>query len=203
MVPKTIRLVGDVHSDTKCILRMAEEADKYDLTIFLGDVDFGFGIEEIFKVVDSDRVKVLFGNHDNYEVLSQFEHNLGRFGILSDRVFFVGGAFSIDYESRTFGYDMWIDEQLSMLECNACLDLYEKFEGDIVISHDCPSICFERLKAKMREPTMTTRLLDYMMDIRAPREWYFGHHHKTWRSRVGETVFHCLNRCETVRLELL
>lgn len=197
-----IRLCGDVHGDNQVINRWIQD-HQFDLTIVLGDFGAGFGSEKMLNHADPDKFKVLFGNHDNYNILAEYPHNMGRFGQFEFggiNFFFVGGAWSIDYEFRTPGFDWWENEELSYKESNDCLDLWDEVKNDvdIVLSHDCPISVAHNILGFWPNQTHTSALLQEMYKIHQPKRWYFGHYHKGKTINHQDTVFRCLNINETV-----
>jgi predicted phosphodiesterase len=99
-----IQFVGDIHGNIQAIDALRLNHTQYDLTIQVGDFGIGFGAEGYLGYFDPNLFKILFGNHDNYFTLSQYPHNLGRFGIYNFngyKIFFIGGAWSRDWQCRT------------------------------------------------------------------------------------------------------
>jgi hypothetical protein len=42
------------------------------------------------------------------------------------------------------------------------------------------------------QPSRTNAFLARLLGRHRPRLWVFGHHHRDWRSQVGDTLFVCL-----------
>ncbi len=202
----TLRLVGDVHGDYQALNELTQSCQFYDLTIQIGDFGIGFGAEKFLDRVSSDRLRVLHGNHDNWNILKQYPHDLGRFGVFEfagKQIFFVAGAWSIDHALRTPGYDWWSCEELSYEEADQCLTLWEKVCNDIdlVITHDAPpNVGYHILKAFPTD-THTGRLLWEMFKIHNPPAWRFGHWHKKFQKTIGTTDFRCIDINESEVLE--
>jgi hypothetical protein len=192
-----LRLIGDIHCDLNKINNIKQSAHKYDLTIQIGDFGVGFGAEYYLKEIDSDRVKILAGNHDNYNLLSEYPHNLGRFGVLDcadKKIFFVCGAWSIDQAYRTPNLSWWSNEELSFSEANDCLDLWDRVKDniDLVISHDGPINVTQHILGSWPRETTTGKLLYEMWKTKEPSMWRFGHWHKKFSKQIGHTEFRCL-----------
>ena len=64
------------------------------------------------------------------------------------RAMHIGGAYSVDRDQRIMGYDMWPDEELSVIEFNALIDQYEAVKPDIMITHDAPNSAALKLFSK-------------------------------------------------------
>ncbi len=194
----TLRLMGDVHGDPKAINELVQSCDRYDLSIQVGDFGVGFGAETFLDRVSSEKLRVLHGNHDNWDILKKYPHDLGRFGVFefaSKKIFYVAGAWSIDHALRAPGFDWWPTEELSYDEASKCLDLWESVCGDIdlVITHDAPPNVGYHILGHFPTDTHTGRLLWEMFKIHNPPMWRFGHWHKTFRKTIGTTDFKCLN----------
>lgn len=202
-----LRLVGDLHGDHNAINQMLQTCHWYDLTIQLGDFGAGFGAEAYLPLVDASKFRVLHGNHDNPETIARYPQDLGRFGILEfdgKRIFFVAGAWSIDYAYRTPGLSWWANEELSFGEAEACLQLWEKEckTIDLVLTHDGPPNATQHIKKEFPIETHTGRLLWEMWKIHNPPVWRFGHWHRSWEGKIGDTCFKCLTINEEEIIEM-
>lgn len=205
-----MKLIGDVHGkfyNLKKILHSTE-----DKCIVLGDLGIGFpgvGDNPLFR----KNMKFIRGNHDKPSACRVHSQYLGDFGYLPDlRMFFVGGAISVDAVSRTPGVDWWDDEHLSYGELVKAIEIYEKEKPEIVISHDCPweitqDICQYTIeknpyKAIYGPPKMysTNMAFDQMLSIHRPKKWIFGHWHESFEKEVNGTLFKCLDELEVMDL---
>jgi len=203
----TLRLVGDLHGDPNAINALIQSCHRYDLTIQVGDYGIGFGAE---RSLDSapENLKILHGNHDNYDLLSQYPNDLGRFGVYEfagRRIFYIAGAWSLDSSHRTEGIDWWSNEELSKIESELCLELWKLVchDIDIVITHDCPPIVSAQI-GKENTYVATTRtgaLLNEVFATHSPPMWFFGHWHVNFSKRINGTDFRCLNINEKLVLE--
>lgn len=193
-----LRLVGDVHGDHQAINQMMQSCHHYDLTIQLGDFGVGFGAEAYLNNVSPDTLRVLHGNHDDPQLLAKYPHDLGRFGVYKfgdKNIFYVAGAWSIDFKWRTPGISWWNDEELSLKEAGECLDLWEKIcnDIDIVISHDGPPHVTALIKGEYPIETNTGRILYEMWKIHEPPHHLFGHWHKSFSKKINNTHYRCLS----------
>jgi hypothetical protein len=168
--------IGDVHGEfehyNKVINKLSE-------SIQLGDMGLGF-----HPLLDADfpdcfpEHRFIRGNHDNPKTCRNKKEYLGDYGYLPNfKLFFVGGAHSIDSMHRTNGFDWWNDEQLSRKELFNALKSYRKHKPRIMISHDCPSLVLHRFGINDKRDR-TTFALDEMLKAHKPEFWIFAHHHR-------------------------
>lgn len=110
-----------------------------------------------------------------------------------DFLFFVRGAWSIDFANRTLGVDLWENEELTEEELKRAVKMYEEVKPSIVISHTCPHSVKEHLQIYgTRVKTRTSAYLQQMFDIHQPKLWVFGHHHQEFDKVIGGCRFVCL-----------
>lgn len=158
-----IYFIGDIHADFK----MVEPITKFvqenggDYIVQLGDFGFGFytlGDGRDSFLTDVSRVAVEYdlpwywidGNHDNHrriwrEVNEETYpatfymnrgtvHNLG--GI---KIGALGGAVSIDRNSRKPDVDWWDTETITGGQMNRALYTFLEDKPDVIVTHDAPS----------------------------------------------------------------
>lgn len=201
-----IRLIGDIHGDIRAVGDLLDSCSEYDLTIQLGDFGAGFGTEHYLNQFDSSNFRVLLGNHDNWDVLKKYPHALERFGVLQldgVKIFYVGGAWSIDQAHRTPGLSWWHTEELNIEEQDHCLELWksECENVDLFLSHDGPIHSNLQILGSMPIQNRTNVFLYELWRHHEPPMWRFGHWHRTWESQIGLTHFRCLNIEEEEVLE--
>jgi len=199
-----IRFIGDVHSKFDAYLPLIEVVEK---SIQVGDMGIGFGID--MPIISPDH-KFIRGNHDNL-FLCRKSPNFIKDGTFwkEESIFFIGGAWSIDYEWRQ-QYEMstgikiwWADEECSYKELQKFIGLYEKYKPRIMVTHDSPTILAEKLSPKYDLDKSRTRLaFDNMFDIHKPDIWICGHWHVSRREEISGTEFIVLNELEVVDLEI-
>ena len=156
------------------------------------------------------------GNHENHDMLDALATstwNGGRVHQVSDNVFHLmrgevfdlpcdgrtvralafGGAESHDKAWRKEGVSWWAREEASQEEFErACANLdARRWQVDVVLTHDCPSICKGSVadtpsvpygastyaRQGMWRTTTTNGFLDQIERRLDFRMWYFGHHH--------------------------
>lgn len=196
-------LIGDVHGlfyDYKQLI----ESYGWTETIQLGDFGIGFPDTQNVKLEIFGSHRFIRGNHDNPEVCVNHSNYLGDYGCLNgsynggncSKLFYMSGAWSIDYRWRTPGLDWWPGEQLVQADINNAIKLYKKEFPNIVISHDCPTMILEKFHPRMVIPTRTSQAFDEMLLFHKPQFWIFAHHHISWRQKISGTWFICLDELE-------
>lgn len=208
-------LIGDLHGNFKWLEKQLESIKKNnDQLIILGDVGIGFPEKirkfdydkEIWKIeyglsdfkYDPKYLVWLRGNHDSPSKCKNHPNYLGDYGMYKD-IFYISGAFSIDKDIRIPGVDWWHDEELSISELNAAIDLFDTLKPDVVISHDCPQKILHLMHTH-RISTRTGQALDQMLEIHQPKLWVFAHHHISLNQKFEQTTFICLNELEVLTL---
>lgn len=216
------RIIGDVHlipespdagdrDDVDCYLTLAREAE-YSLQIG----DMSIQSYDFLNVLNPERHKVIFGNHDNYDLFNDCKHNLGDFGVYTipefGDLFFVRGEWSIDRKLRqkfdTYSRgqiikkNIWDEEEMSMAQCQACLDLYKQVKPKLVVSHGCPL----SVVPHVTDPgvarswgwedvikTRTAQLLQALTEIHRPKMHIFGHYHRMFDQELEGTRYVCVD----------
>lgn len=211
-----IRLLGDVHGLITGYGNIVKSLPSNHYSIALGDIGIGFpSVARWFAELALDSVQHRFfcGNHDAYSVAKDIPHCLGRYGSVPGfpSIFFISGAFSIDQYRRTPGIDWWHDEQLTAEEMDECYELYCKTKPEIVLSHECPTVISRELIAGRQQilpADATKNFLQRCLNAHQPREWYFGHHHKSWTwdknnpDNPTGTMFRCLAELEYIDIDV-
>lgn len=189
-------LIGDVHGKIKEYLELIKILN--DETIQLGD--FGIGFIKIPKL--SIQHMFIRGNHDNPKLCKKFPNFMGDFGIFDKYdLFFISGAYSVDYNLRTIGVDWWENEELTNRQIIEAMCLYEKTQPRFVISHDAPRAFLESHFSGSFN-TKTSNFLEQLLGIHEPEIWVFAHHHKSIRQKFGKTHFVGLDELEMYKLEI-
>lgn len=194
-----ITILGDVHGKYRRMHEIIRKKNKHEYIVQIGD--FGFDFSTLDNV-DSNKFKIIGGNHDNYNKIIHIPHYLGDYGyetLNEISFYFYRGAYSIDRQYRTIGIDWWENEQVDITSFMKARELYGDIKPDIVITHDCP----ESVSSYLLPPyarlyqNITSWALDELFNIHQPKIWRFGHHHKSWRMNIRGTDFRCLNELET------
>jgi len=117
-------------------------------------------------------------------------------GEYGDSIFFVRGAWSIDFYHRTLGIDIWDNEELTYQECENAIKMYEEVKPQIVVTHTGPQMLESHLKLTFGDgrpvETRTTLCLQRMIEIHRPKLWVFGHYHQEFDRIIDGCQFVCL-----------
>jgi calcineurin-like phosphoesterase family protein len=208
-----ITLIGDVHGKTDQYQKKLRQKYAGQRTLQLGDMGVGFkGTPGLHKdIMTSGDHRWIRGNHDDPAKCRASIGYLGDYGYLEeDKLFYLGGAYSIDHAWRIPDVSWWADEEISYPELAKAIDLYIAKKPKYVATHEAPSRISEYMlqvvAAGFRSEklqcigTRTAAALQQMLDVHMPEEWVFGHYHIdttfTWRG----TKFTCLNElsCYTI-----
>ncbi len=209
-----IYCIGDVHGNTANYKQKLKEKFANDRTIQLGDMGVGFSRNPMGISPMEPQHRWLRGNHDKPELARAHPNYLGEYGYLpEDDLFFVSGAFSIDFMWRTPGKSWWYDEELSQEELYHAIDLYIEKKPKFVVSHEAPSeaatwLLTHVLGGGFRPEKLdcatsrTATALQAMFNFHQPKEWVFGHFHVSKSFTWKGTKFTCVNELDNYRLEL-
>jgi len=195
----SITVIGDVHGKYDAYVKMAR---KRDFTVQIGDLGFRY---ECLKNLDQERHRFVGGNHDNYDIVGEWPHYLGDYGMASlggVEFFFYRGAYSIDRQYRTIGVDWWQNEQLGIDDFMKARELYREAKPSVVLTHDCPETLVPRLlppNAAIYQ-NITGWALQELFAIHQPETWVFGHYHVSQRIDAGGTRFICLDELEACEI---
>lgn len=192
--------IGDTHGKTDRLRRLVDSLPPEAKKFQIGDMGLGFSGVSL-RILDNFRF--IRGNHDDPAKCKEHYNYAGEFGYLeSDGVFFIGGAWSIDYYMRTPGVSWWPDEQLSDEQLRDCEELYKKVKPRIVASHEAPTKAAEALlrdliggyfdAKKDCANTRTSQAMQRMLDAHKPEVWVFGHYHIDKSFELEGCQFHCL-----------
>lgn len=193
-----LRFIGDVHGERRVYKNLIVGAP---FSLQLGDLDFDYNF---LTEVDFECHRFVPGNHDNYDELPKVKHSLGDFGVWSvpefGDVFFVRGAWSIDWRARTTQprylngkilqkKDLWLEEEMPIDQCNKALELYMQVKPKFLVSHTCPLNIIKHVTDPMMThswgynqsviQTRTSILLQSMVEFHQPRVHVFGHFHRS------------------------
>jgi len=205
-----IIITGDIHGQFSYLNRLINRhKDWLDLVICCGDFGYWPNFTDNHKLIKT-HVPVLWcdGNHDNHWALKDliksgdleitknvFYMPRGSVYTLDDgrTILFMGGADSIDKDSRTIGHD-WFPEEI--ITQNDITDLPD-VKIDIFITHTCPVELYSTLvnyyDPNDDNPEPSNYALSTLWDIYKPSFWFFGHWHYYTKGRLHKTYWQALS----------
>lgn len=194
--------IGDVHGHIKGLEWILDHdpSTAGKLCFQVGDMGLGFkGVD--LRTYPLGRFKFIRGNHDSPATCRGHANYAGDYGyILGHKLFYLGGAWSIDQKWRTEGVSWWQDEELSTVELNSALSLYLDVRPKYVVTHEAPTWAAYRILTYLTgsknvefENTRTSQVLQQMFENHKPVEWIFGHYHVDTSFDIGGCKFTCLN----------
>ena len=206
-------IIGDVHGKTANYKQMLKEKFANDRTIQVGDMGFGFSNNPQGMSPMELQHRWIRGNHDKPELCRAHPNYLGEYGYLpEDQLFYLAGAFSIDYMWRVPGRSWWADEELSWPDLQKAIDLYKEVKPKFFVSHEAPSeaakymltVALPSYRPEKLDCAMsrTAEALQVMCDFHQPKEWVFGHYHVNKSFDWKGTKFTCVAELSTYRLEI-
>lgn len=211
---RSIGIIGDVHGKFDEYYNLIKRSGSKE-TIQIGDMGVGFSkrydnlLEDYYNDLSSDpgsSHRFFRGNHDSPEVCNRHPNYMGDFGYEEDTgIFWVGGAWSIDYAHRTNGVDIWENEELDDVQWKEVIKLYIEKKPDIVLSHDCPLELYSSMLGYYGSrifPTKTSRKLNELLNIHVPNRWVYGHHHLSITHEHLGCEFRCLAELEMYELRI-
>lgn len=208
-------IIGDVHEKHLKYLDILNDITKYKVksdnfeSIQIGDFGFKPSHDWLIKNIDTDKHKILFGNHDYYPYLN-YNHSLGDYGFKniidingnSKKIFWYRGAASPDKltRPRIENLDWFENEEITDHQyINLIIDIYQIEKPDIIISHNCPQSITPFIHG-YEYKTTTNQVLQNMFEIHQPEKWVFGHHHKSINIVNNNTNFICLKELELLEI---
>lgn len=206
-------IIGDLHGNFEVIKRFLS-VYPVENTTFIQVGDFGIAVaesiqdtrrdlENLAKVLKkgNNRLFAIRGNHDHPEYFDNTTYfnsvvlvqDYSRFDIDGRNILFVGGGVSIDRNLRIKGYDYWKEEEIQPIKGDIS-------NPDIVISHEAPLIAYPDNSRLYDEPSNTIksdalkgrRILQQIYEKR-PKQWFYGHYHRSHNEIINGTVFNLLN----------
>jgi hypothetical protein len=209
----TVRFIGDVHGKFNAYKRIISQCSG---SIQVGDMGVGFkslrGWDDHYlsnpphyKMVAGNH-RFIRGNHDNPGVCARHSQCI-KDGTVENDVMFIGGAISIDKEYRVEGISWWPDEELSIQQLDALIDVYQVAKPRIMVTHDCPesianAMCCIMNWKKFDFPSRTRQALQAMLELHKPEIWLFGHWHFSFDRVIDGVRFICLNELECKDIEI-
>lgn len=154
------------------------------------------------------------GNHENHQDISNriinnesmefagkniFYQRRGSVLTLPDgrNVLFFGGAISTDKSKRMAYVDWWPNEVPDNNDFQYLKAELQKVEWeiDIVISHTAPTVFLQEIGFGDKDDP-TVHMLDYILGMTCPKQWFFGHFHHAQAGSFNGCSWHALS-CAT------
>lgn len=160
---------------------------------------------------------VVLGNHENYDIIDTLpieikwgnevkilQRKTGTIYLLKRgavyeingrKILTIGGAESIDKESRIANISWWEQERLTFDETEACLDEIDAHDKkfDYVLTHTCPTKIAHEFTGNMAKAKCSvSNFLDYVDDTVEFKAWHFGHFHRDKAIKRGKYQCHYL-----------
>lgn len=223
--------VGDVHGKVGQLeWRLGHDPSWRDKKIFqVGDMGIGFKGVAFDREWSRDRLLFIRGNHDSPEACRKHLNYAGDYGYIpEEKLFYCGGAWSIDYMWRTEGISWWKDEELDAVELNKAFQLYQEYKPETMVTHEAPtraaSILLNQMQIKSSPSesatsvpkndeeyayykskvgcaeTRTSQYLQQMLDVWGPKHWVFGHYHVRMDFELQGCKFHCLPELDILEI---
>lgn len=202
-----ITFIGDVHGKTHTYQKMLRQKFAGQRTFQIGDMGIGFsGTPGLHKdIMTSGDHKWIRGNHDDPAKCAALRDRgyAGEYGYYPDiKMFFLGGAYSIDHMYRVPGTSWWYDEELSYPQLSDAITMYQELKPEIVATHEVPTEAATWMLTQVLGGWRTEKLrcgesrtalaLQQMFTLHQPKEWVFGHYHAKKSFEWKGTKFTCV-----------
>lgn len=200
-----VTFIGDVHGKTDQYQKKLRQKYQGQTTFQIGDMGIGFsGTPGLHSdIMTSGDHRWIRGNHDDPVKCRQTVGYAGDYGFDEKlNLFWLAGAFSIDYIFRVPGRSWWADEEMSYPELVAAVNLYEQVKPKYVATHEAPTEAAHWMLTQVLGGFRTEKLecgnsrtsvaLQSMFQIHQPTEWVFGHYHADKSFIWKGTKFTCV-----------
>lgn len=212
MEPEYIGLAGDWHGNGRYGRRALEYAIDRQANVVLHMGDFGIMgadltiqryLESLSVVLDAHEIDLYFldGNHEDHPQLAEYPYAEDGTQVLAKRIFHLprgfrwqwgdvkflalGGAHSVDRQSRTPGYSWWPEETVTAEQASKVM---QDGEADVMLTHDAPAgwtipgLGDDRYwpEAEIRTANLHRDLLALVAQTVKPRHLFHGHYHSRY-----------------------
>jgi hypothetical protein len=198
-----VTILGDNHGRWDDLYRCLRNNPDSEAFIQVGDLGIIQGLKSIPPKQGFDRpVYFIDGNHENHWWLKtkveenslEIVPNLFYIPRGTQKIFgktpinFLGGAESIDKNSRILGRDWFPEEIPNRQEVEKFLSLPE---SDIWITHTAPEFVISKF-AHYKASDPTSHYFNQVFTSKRPKIWYFGHFHLHYNEVIRGTRFICV-----------
>lgn len=216
-----IILVGDVHGKFENFRKIVDDHPNYNI-IQLGDFGFGNSWKALDYHYSPEQIKIVPGNHDDYDICLNSPFCLGDYGVYKCQditFFYIRGGVSIDRTYREVERingaqrTWWSSEEMSFVQMYQTLELYKKIRPDYLISHAAPTKIKDLIVGKNNKNDIVRKLgfdlnfqeatgdlLQMCIDFHQPKLHVFGHLHKSFDKTVNNTRFVCLPELQVFKV---
>lgn len=208
-----VMVVGDWHGDSNFAMMVLQRAKKFDARYVFHTGDFGLWdlhddfLNTLHDFLLSNDMFLVFadGNHENFNILRRLEKDSVT-GLMrvTDRIFhaprgyrllvgdsvwmFLGGAVSMDQNSRMKNIDWFPDEVLTMDDISYAL---RPGTVDVMVTHDAPydSPTLRKIYSRsnndwnaniVTQSDNNQKMLQKVVDLKNPHVLFHGHHHRDY-----------------------
>jgi Icc-related predicted phosphoesterase len=206
-----VLIIGDVHHEFGTLNTLINKKNP-DILIQCGDFAYYWTGQTSKNLIKPHNTKIYWipGNHEDWITIEELHGRNGKVPIEIEpnifycpigsaltidevKILFVGGAYSIDYMSRTPGYTWFTQEVLKESDYNYIIE--NVHNCDMVISHTCPrEFNIESLfPEKRKDPSKD--YLSAILNKYKPHTWFYGHYHQFMQGNVEATgtQWYCLD----------
>lgn len=199
-------ILGDTHMHRGFLKRATRFAKENDCDAIIQVGDFGFWprVKPNFAKYQTLPTFFIDGNHEDHDALKRYRNGINQIfpnvyylnrGFVSlvgfANCMFVGGAYSIDKNLRTEGWDWFKEETLSEEEFDKIMEY--KGEIDVLFCHDCPHDAVPHSKSYFPQGLPHRDKLQMIVDKFKPQYCIFGHWHLHERNFVKGVEYVCLD----------
>jgi len=199
-----VSIVGDTHG------KIMEARQFSDGAIQVGD--FNLSGYDLWKPLEGRRVTFIDGNHDHFPSLKTNtdvpqEVQPGLFYIprawVCGKVMFLGGAESIDADTRHPGWSHFQEESITQRDFAKAYNYDGRIE--VFISHTCPDFISSRIMKRTGGTKFNQSsevALSSLWERFRPSLWVFGHFHIPHDEVVNDTRFVCIPTLHVRKFDL-
>lgn len=199
-------ITGDIHGRFDHLNQLINKyKQRLDLVICCGDFGYWPNLDGQHKNIRSHGIPVLWcdGNHeDHWAIKNRKSNEIAKNVFYMPRgstyelkngqtMMFMGGADSIDKDSRIYGVDWFPEEVITQADIKNLPDV----KVDIFITHTCPTeiypLVVQYYDGKQMEPS--NYALSYLWHRYKPALWFFGHWHHYKEGHLNGTKWYALS----------
>lgn len=207
-----IRFFGDIHGSVD---QWCNKTFGSNQSVQIGDFGYGFlapsyekDVNEFFK--NYPQHKFIRGNHDDPARCRKSPGYIedGTFDE-ENSIYYIGGAWSIDFAGRTPGKSWWPDEEVDDDTFNKLFSDVLVKKPKIIVTHDAPSQATlpmfidagDSLFGGKLYSNRTNTWLTRIFENYKPEVWLYGHWHMTKTLEVEGTKFVCIGENDFIDLD--